>query len=356
MSILDSIKGTRKMSFGHWRYRLLHWCFNVKNPDPKNVYDTGLPKFLYTHYCPLFHLTNLIAILSPLILFIKVTAVVVGAIAYGMSAIPWGEIREKISKALAWIKLPKREKAETPAVVETPKRTKAHERRLAVEAICDTPTGRTFGDFWYTNSDNYETLTREEVEAVFLEYMPKVIEARERARLRKERLRARLVFWTNFSQVFIKWFLNAFYFALTGGALYLLYVLAGPVSSGLWSAACWVVDGIGWLCSDSGFFTILLTGLKYAFYFAVLAGGLYVLARVGFLQRFGEALLAGLKKLTPPFYLLGRFGAWVGGGFTGVVEFVKMFYEENCPPIVLVTPEDEKVEQVAEGEDHKEVA
>ena len=48
MSILDSIKGQRKLSFDCWRYRLLHWCFNVENPDVQFFQRTGLPKFLYS--------------------------------------------------------------------------------------------------------------------------------------------------------------------------------------------------------------------------------------------------------------------------------------------------------------------
>ena len=34
MSILDSIKEERKLSFNHWRYRILHWAFNAEPPDP----------------------------------------------------------------------------------------------------------------------------------------------------------------------------------------------------------------------------------------------------------------------------------------------------------------------------------
>lgn len=71
--ILEAIKGEKKMSFHHWRYRLLHWAFGEKADTPE---QSGLPRFLYTHYCPLFHLTNLIAIFAPAILFVKLVCVV----------------------------------------------------------------------------------------------------------------------------------------------------------------------------------------------------------------------------------------------------------------------------------------
>ena len=54
----------------------------------------GIPTFLYTHYCPLFHLTNLIVLLSPLILFFRVVLVVLRALYACLDLIPWGKIRE----------------------------------------------------------------------------------------------------------------------------------------------------------------------------------------------------------------------------------------------------------------------
>ena len=176
MGILDSIKGERKLSFNHWRYRLLHWCFNVKDPSPHDLYATGLPKFLYTHYCPLFHLTNLIAIFSPLILLIKIVCVVVGACIAGLKAVPWDKAGEFFAKFK-----PKTDPNKKPAEVIPPKANKGTERVVAVNLICETHTGWNFENFWSYNSHEFSVLTREEVETIFNEYMPKITAARERA-------------------------------------------------------------------------------------------------------------------------------------------------------------------------------
>lgn len=344
MGILDSIKGERKLSFNHWRYRLLHWCFNVKNPDPKDLYNTtgGMPKFLYTHYCPLFHLTNLIAIFSPLILFIKVVCVVVGAVIAGLRAVPW----DKIGEFFAKFKPKPDPNKKKPAEVIPPKATKGTERVTAVNLICDLGVGWDFESFWNSKSYHFNLLDRQEVEAIFNEYMPKIIEAHERAKKRKEELRKMLIFWTNFSRVFIKWFLNVFYVALALVALYLV-VLAVPY---IWDGLCWFGNGIYWLFTDGGSVEMLLFVLKITGLGLLFGGIIFVLAKVGFLQRFWEGMCHGCSKLAPPFYVVPKFFAWVGGGFTAAGEFVKMFYEENCPPITLVSPEEAKVEEIATGE------
>lgn len=340
MSILDSIKGTRKLSFNHWRYRLLHWAFNVKNPDPKNPASTGMPKFLYTHFCPLFHLTNLIAILSPVILCIKVLAVIGRAIVAGCEAIPM----DKIAKLFSWLKLPKRDpNAPKP---ERRKRSAAVETRFTVDRCCEWDDKHDFNYFYAFYCGNYETLTREQVEAVYKEYMPKVIEARQRAKARKDKLRERLIFWTNFSRVFIKWTLNVFYFVLTLGVLYGLYLAAGPV----WTFVSWVGGGIYWLFTDTGSLESAWFILKGVFWTALITGVFVSLFRIGFMQRFAEVACDGMAKLAPPFYLIGRLFGWIIDGWNHVIEFCKMFYEENCPPIVLVSEEEAAVEAVAEQE------
>lgn len=354
MSILDSIKGTRKMSFNHWRYRLLHWCFNVKNPDPNNLYATGLPKFLYTHFCPLFHLTNLIAILSPFILFIKVTCVVVGAVAYAFKSVPWDKIGGFLSSTWAAVvpqKKPGEEKPK-PAPVVDPAVLRARERRFLVDTIVKFKyDAARWESFWCCNGNEFKTLLEAEVKKLYEEYVAKVEEARKRREAKQKAIRDKLIFWTNFSRVFIKWALNIFYVCLALAALYLV-VLAVPY---VWEGLCWFGNGVVWLFSDHGSLETLLFIGKLVLYAGIVTGGIVVLARIGFIQKFWEGLCHGWCKLTDtPFAMIGRFFAWVGSGFTAIGEFCKMFYEENCPPIVLISPEDAAVEAVAEGEDPSE--
>lgn len=340
MSILDSIKGERKLSFRHWRYRLLHWTFGVRNPDPKNPEATGMPRFLYTHYCPLFHLTNLIAILSPLILLAKVVAVFVRAVAAAFAVVPW----ERLLDLLARLKLPRRTTCEAAEALAPTPPSPAELRRMCVDLICEWHND-SFAEFWACHrGGDIAPMKEEDAAAVFAEFWPKVAEARERGRLRKEKWRQRIVFWTNFSRVFIKHFLTAFYVALAAGVAYLAYLIAGPT----WDGICWIANGIVWLFSDTGSLTVLWTGIKISFWLAFATATVYVLARLGWIQRFWEVLCDGLGRICPPFYLVGRFWRWLCGGCSAVAEFVAMFYEENCPPITLVSDEEGAVEEVAE--------
>lgn len=61
--------GLQKLSLKHWRYRLLHWTFSIRIDDWQK---SPLPTYFYTHYCPLFHATNLLVLLIPFICAWKV--------------------------------------------------------------------------------------------------------------------------------------------------------------------------------------------------------------------------------------------------------------------------------------------
>jgi hypothetical protein len=347
MSILDSIKGTRKLSFNHWRYRLLHWAFNVKNPDPKNIATTGMPKYLYTHFCPLFHLTNLIAILSPVILFIKVMVVLGKAFAAATAAVAESPIWAKIGNFLAKFK-PARKPVDPYAPPPPKKRRPEVERRATISFMIEwTGNYENPDPFWTTYGHNYETLTEAEVKALFVEYMPKILAAREESRIRKEKRKQRMIFWINFSRVFIKWSLNVFYVLLSAAALYGLIWIAGPA----WSTLCWVAGGIYWLFTDVGCLSVLWFIAKMVFFVLLFGGTVALLMRLGWIQKFGEVAGDGLSKLAPPFYVVGRFFDWIGKCCEKFIEFCKMFYEENCPPIKLVTDEEAAIAEVAEKED-----
>lgn len=342
MSILDSIKGTRKLSFNNWRYRLLHWTFNVKNPDPKNPASTGMPKFLYTHFCPLFHLTNLIAILSPIILFIKIMCIVFKAFVAGVKAIPFKNVTKRLPKFKFSTDIDKSSIKH--------KRTPDIEAKAVVNFCCEWgyEVDDSFDRFWYIHNSNFgfEELDREKVEAIFKEYYPKVIAARKLSQIKKEKLKERLIFWTNFSRVFIKWALNVFYFLLAAAVFYFMYLIAGSV----WDFLCWFGNGIYWMFTDKDSLSFMGFMLGMVFVAISMIAIQVFLFRIGFMRKFGDVLGDGLMKLAPPFYLIGKFFGWIGRGWNNLVDFCKMFYEENCPPIVLVSEEEAAIESIVEQE------
>lgn len=65
--IVDFVHGPKNLSLNHWRYRVLHYVHN--KTQGQRSYD--LPAFLYTNYCPLFHYTNFLVLLIPLVYVIR---------------------------------------------------------------------------------------------------------------------------------------------------------------------------------------------------------------------------------------------------------------------------------------------
>jgi hypothetical protein len=343
MSILESIKGERKLSFNHWRFRLLHWCFGVEAPQ-KGLYHTELPRFLYTHFCPLFHITNLIAILSPLILLIKIIKVVVLAIAHATASIPLTRLLENLRKRMPESSTP--DAPPKPSEQEKPTMTKQKARRAIITSLVEwtSPQDR-FEHFWNSKGCDYASvIDKKEVESLYLEYTVKFAEAKKRSEARKKKIRENMIFWSNFSRIFIKWALNIFYGALVLGVLYVLYIIASPV----WDVLCWIGGGFHYLFTNEGSLDTLLIVGKVAIWAAVFIASMTLLIRIGWLQKFGDALYTGMCKVSPPFYLFGKFLDWIASGFGNVIDFCKMFYEENCPPIILIDEEEAVVEAVAE--------
>jgi hypothetical protein len=338
MSILDSIKSERKLSFDHWRFRILHWAYNVKNPQ--SPADTGLPQFLYTHYCPLFHLTNLIALLSPLILLIRFIILIGRALGAALSML-FDMLPVKGFYDLCRSLLPEKKEVKISGpTIESEK--------LKLIEIISKWVG-TFEDFWDFYINRFKVLSKDEAKAIFDEYMPKFEEARERAKIRKKKWRDRIIFWTNFSRVFIKWAMNIAYFALTGLLLYLTYLFAGMTLGALWAALCWCGDFIIWLFTDTISWTFVLFVGKLIIWMGLSAIAIAMLTRFGFVQKFSNAFLSGLGYITPPSYIVSVPFRWIINGFHNLCEFIAMFYEENCPPIKIVSKEEAVVESVAQN-------
>ncbi|RJQ30347.1 hypothetical protein C4565_00755 [Candidatus Parcubacteria bacterium] len=341
MSILDSIKADKKISFNHWRYRILHWTFNIKNPTLDNYRYNGLPLFLYTHYCPLFHLTNLIAILSPIVLAIKVLSVVFLALVAAINTIPF----EKIVKFFERMKpkLPERKPREvTPEEIE--KQSRAYDMKACLEYI-PRNLDMTGEGFYAYIAEVLRTMKKEEVVALFNELAPKFKAAKERAVLRKKKWRERIIFWTNFSRVFLKWAMNIAYVLFGLFTLYGVFYIVGPVFYGI----CWLIETIIWLFTDTGFTTSLWLLTKIMALILVTTSVIFGLLYTGIVQRFGEKLWEGLAAVTAPLYILGVPLKWIKKGFDEACEFVSMFYEENCPPVVLVSKEEAQIESIAQN-------
>lgn len=329
-NVLEAIKGEKKMTFRHWRYRLLHWAFGVHPSTPN---ESTLPNYLYTHYCPLFHLTNLIAIFVPVILFCKLTLLCLQGIIFVAQKIGRGFI------VVAGIIRPLEKVHSIISEEEIHRRLKVQERRDVYKRIARFGTENRdflrFFDRYYPVAYKPQFLTKEEVKEIWDVYAPKLLAALEKRDARTQRRREFILFWVNFSRVFIKGILNVMYVSLFAAVAYLTYRYGWPVLQGIGIGLAWLVALI-WRVP----WTTVLDIVWHVV--AIIAFGMLV----GWLMvRYAPSIV---KKISPPFVafrdmIIACMG-YVGNIFDGVTDFVKVFYEENCPPITIVDTADDPAE------------
>jgi hypothetical protein len=318
MSILESLKEEKKLSLNHWRYRLLHWCFDIK-VTPAAPISYELPLCLYTHYCPLFHLTNFIAIFAPLIWLVKIIAGVIGATLHALSNIHWSSVA--VSKDSPDIEVLR----------------KAEYKRLF--SILTKYHFADFETFWKSRGSEFLVLTKDEIKASYEGLVVKIKDAEAKAELRRKKLRERLLFWTNFSRVFVKWIMNIGYFALVGVMLLAIYWLSWPF-----------LELLKWILEFNPIPMMLFIG-KLALLFGLAFIVLYTFFRSRVFSVVGQSCIKAIALTAPPFALVWHTLAapfrWIAKGWRKTSEFVAIFYEETCPPITIVSEEEELIEETA---------
>lgn len=349
--LIQAIKGPKRMSFKHWRYRLLHWCFSV---NPTNQYNSPLPRFLYTHYCPLFHLTNLIALFSPFIVVFKTvwficryTWVVLDAIARVVATIasfvakkyrdrPRAELsQEQLDAALA---------KETELRLQ---RRRSEDRKLLVRLIRrNANLVDNFDELYYRWQDasDYKSLGAQEVKQLWEKVAPAIKAAEEHRQANEERRKRWLVFWVNFSRVFVKCTLNVLYvllFAICAYALafwvvpclwFVAKLIVGFLCSLVWSDLVYVAKIVGKVLLGIGILAVVVAAIIKFFIWAKV------------LVKLSDSFVELGGAIAPPFVAIGSAVSaccrYCLGFFSGCAEFVAVFYEENCPPITIVSEEE----------------
>jgi hypothetical protein len=151
----------------------------------------------------------------------------------------------------------------------------------------------------------------------------------------RKRKQEQLAFWVGFSRVFIKSTLNVCYALLFLGVCYGLYKAAWPT----WIALCWVASAIasvfGFILSIS-VYDMVVSIANFGFRALVLGGLIYLSYRL--LKKIPFSSL--LRKSCLPFEVVGQmlcsFYVWTNNGIYNAKEFIRMFYEENCPAIIIV--------------------
>lgn len=341
MNMLKAIKHERRLTLKNWRYRLLHWFFNkTEETGPKE-----LPEYFYTHFCPLFHLTNLIALFAPVIIVWKVLKfvlfrLVVPYISYINDV--WHAWLDK-REAQRYARRLKEKKEQGPP---EPSMTKIF--RWKSDHYDIEPHQLSFNDVFYgAYHDEMEAWNddinywKERIESVRLKYEQAYKRAEERRRIFRERV----TFWVNFSSSFVKWALYGLYIVMFVGLVWSAWTFGGATLGAVLSLLLWVWECF-WLVDWATTGKVLLGGLAIA---GLLGGFAWLNSRFRVVSNTTILVSDAVGSVVSP-VLSPIWGALCAAcsacnrGIHNVAEFFSIFYEENCPPITIVSGEDAEID------------
>jgi hypothetical protein len=318
---IAAVKSDRKLSFKNWRYRLLHWTFGV---NPATAAESPLPEPLYKHYCPLFHLTNLIVLCLPLVIAIKA-------------------IRFLFVTTVSALQTAKRIIPSRPVVEPTLEQRRA--KQLAnIPAFLFWLRKHNKSDLGFENFDHFIwhfspqllDLTQDEIRQAWESTAAKFNAAKERNAAQRRLRNEQLAFYVNSSRMIVKGLLYAGYAAAVVAACYAVFAFIIPAM--IWIASfLYSVDFLNVLFYVLYFSRNGLVGLLIGFC-------LFKLIRwsgTSFFSRFGSYIL-------PPYEIASAIASEIviaaGKSISGVFEFISVFYADNCPSIEIVSTEDEIIE------------
>lgn len=319
--LIEKIKGPKKLTFDHWRYKTLHWCFGI---NPKTRWESKLPDAFYSHYCPLFHLTNLIVIFSPFIMFIKLILGLVRLVKFGF---------DQTARGIVYVFVTRKHKPLTEKQIVV--------QKIKSRILCyieeNFSKEETFASVYETYSE--EDFSKEEFEVYYdaviksLKKQKLIDEAKEKE---KKALKERMYFWVNFSSVFFKCGLNVFYVLAALLSAYGLYKFAVLLS-----------------CYSLGYYLSLLWQLSKILLF----GGIFGTVLIGLVFLFDNVKFSRKCNIIPV-NLAGKwistFGNFICDTLESIFDFFGAFYENNCPPIVLEESEEIDESLVIESDDKSE--
>lgn len=175
------------------------------------------------------------------------------------------------------------------------------------------------------------------MKAKFETLVPKYKEAYARAEIRRNKFRDRLIFWTNFSRVFVKWVMNIAYVALVLFMIYGIYWMTRPA-----------IDFFKWFLTFDSIPLILFVAKIFAVV-ALVFVVIYLLPKA--FKTCAETAVKAGAYVAMPATLMANIvcapGRWIAQGWLKTTEFISIFYEENCPPVTIISEEEEKIEEVA---------
>lgn len=312
--LINAIKGTRKLTLNHWRYRLLHWSFGIDAQDAQDGKHGGLPKFLYTHYCPLFHLTNILVLVAPVILCVRILYHLFSFLSVPIEYICSGA-NFVIDSYKSSIKARPGKSAKQKELEFIYDRINHKLQQYNYDFDCVT------ADF-IVSCCHVEYHTDDEVREIAKKYLAKA-KVQHLKKLEAEKRRAaQMVFWINWSRTILK-------------GIYALIALLG-----LYATVVYIVPFLLWLLICLFYvdwWNILYLALSVIVYLACCAIPASIFIYIATkLENSDDIIRRSIIG-----FLREVFGG-IGSFFNECCDFIAIIYENNCPPIELVSGSDEE--------------
>lgn len=328
--MFELIKAERKLSYSNWRYRLLHWTFGVEvknniliNKGPR------LPNFLYTHYCPLFHLTNILLVLSPIILVYKL---LIKLMFYcGVICKPILEFIHKL-------------KQNYTIVQRDEEYLKRQEKLFIIKHLKEYQS--IWG--WDSNPDiilayfkpyNIKYLSDDEIVNTYIDSCKKILAARTLLEQKQNLRQQRILLWVTISRVVLKAIMIGITTICILAASYIVLFHGIPIMLKVFT---WFVLVVTFITTHIIDF-LLITGIIGGIFFGVM----------WLLFQIQEKENTIINKILLPFCNIIVDGICAPFKFTAKTfeicsSFVSQVYEENCPPITIVNETDEVIANISE--------
>ncbi len=317
--MLDYIKKKKEISLNHWRYRLIHWFFGI---SPKNPTESILPQYIYSHYCPMFHLSNLLLLVLPFAALWKVFALI-----YKYAIKP---VIKSVNSLLGIINTLSKEEVDTQnkskkdEYASISKAAQQYFSSVSTEYLkdqLDKPQIDEKGDLVHRSvchnvwlcSYNV-VIPNQDLVNIIMPLLSKYVEEVEKSLEYQKKIDEQMTFWINFSRPFVKSLVVAFLISMGCLSVYGLFLSIPPILEGLYLI-------IQLLCSIS-LFQMSINALKVLAIVVPLVVGIIAMFRTIPGDIVFEAISGGLS--------------WTSKVYLSIRSFITKLYEDNCPPIEII--------------------
>ena len=305
MSVIDFIKGPKKLKPTHWRFKIVEWVLGKDD----------VPHYMYSHYCPLFHASNIFAFLTFVLPVIPV---------YKMCSTAFKTVKKFFADEM--------KKADKEIENEKQTRYNGMDIEEGFKKYLENHYDPLY--LFYSSYHEYITCYRNDFDQdkhqndellsslnkIFDEHVQREDIKREQRKQAKEEARKKrqerlypIIYASNilFKTIFVLLIPVVFYYVLIPAVFLTLstfwFILELMLSINLWSFLVGLVE-----------FTLTISVISVVCYFVFKSTSEKLSGLAEIVVEMADSIFNSIANICESIY-----------------EFVAMFYKDNCPPIIM---------------------